>query len=89
MSWNKTKNQLQITSNFNFKSPLTVVRANYGLSVAVFGFVIGGIVFEILSIFFGKITHFLEKVESFFHKIDNIPKIITARANPKIATESP
>ena len=51
LSWNKTKNQLQITSNFNFKSPLTVVRANYGLSVAVFGFVIGGIVFEILSFF--------------------------------------
>ena len=37
----------------------TVVRANYGLSIAFFGFVIGAIVFEILS-FFGNITHFLK-----------------------------
>ena len=73
---------------FYFKLQHTVVRANYGVSVAVFGFIIGGIVFEILSLFWQN-NAFLEKSESFFHKIDNISITITARTNPKIATESP
>ena len=72
-----------------FKSSLTVVRANYGLSVAVFGFVIDIIVFEILLIILGKITHFGENESFFFHKIDNISKTIAARANPKTTTKSP
>ena len=44
---------------------------------------------------FLDIVDFLEKLpiwgenESLFHKIDNISKIITARANPKTATEVP
>ena len=57
-----------------FKSPLTVVRANYGLSGAVFGFVIGVIVFEILSIFWQN-NAFLEKMGHFSTKSTISPKL--------------
>ena len=63
-----------------------VVRAIYGLSVAVFGFALCDVVFEILLIF-GKIAHCL-KSESFCQKIDNISNTIMAKVNPKTATES-
>ena len=56
---------------FHFKSKHTVVRANYGLSVAIFGFVICVIAFEMLLTFWQNST-FLEKNESFCHKMDNI-----------------
>ena len=59
----------------------------YVPSVAIFGFSLAVIVFE-MSIFFCKITHLGEN-ESFFHIIDSISKIITARANPKTETEGP
>ena len=66
---------------------LIYVGADYGLSVAVFGFVVGIIVFEILLIF-GKMTHFWKKMSHSATK-STVLKIISARTNPKAETEMP
>ena len=70
----------------HFKSQHIVVRAVYGLSVAIFGFALNVLVFEIL--FFWENDSFFSKNESFCQNIDIVLKPIQARANPKRATES-
>ena len=63
----KPTGSLLVPYLIHLKSQHTVVRAIYGLSVAVFGFIPSPIVFEILPIFlqdvsfFGKNSHFAKK----------------------------